>query len=244
MPNTRCYTLVGNGRVARHMKFYLQSQNIRLHQWARSKNTPAELQHALDTCDTVLLLIKDSEIQNFINEHPALSQKTLVHFSGALSLSNTVGLHPLMTFSDQLYPLDFYPKIPFVSESGNTSFQEVFPQLKNPSTAINPKQKALYHSLCVMGGNFTTILWSKVLETFKSEFGIDAEMVFPYIDKITENVKHNHKAALTGPLARRDIQTLQKNLEALKDDSFSNVYRSFIEATQPDLLKEMSNDNP
>src|SRR5690606_6089874 len=127
---------------------------------------------------------------------------------------------------------------------GNRTFTDIFPQLTNPSTEITSEQKPLYHSLCVMGGNFTTILWSKVLESFQSKLNIEPEFVFPYIDKITENIKYNYKTALTGPLARRDIPTLQKNFSALKDDSFSNVYKSFIEATQPDLLKEIENDNP
>ncbi len=244
MTTSVCYTIIGGGRVARHMKFYLQSQNIRLHQWGRSTHSAEDLRQYLSTCNIVLLLIKDSEIQNFINTHPDLKEKTIVHFSGALTIPGTVGLHPLMTFSENLYPIEFYKKIPFVSELGNKTFQEIFPQLPNIATAIAPEKKALYHSLCVLGGNFTTILWSKVLESFENDLDIRPEFLHPYIDRITENIKHNHKNALTGPLARRDVPTLQKNLFALKDDAFSGVYKSFIEATQPDLLKEIENDNP
>lgn len=244
-PNVRshCYTIIGNGRTARHMKFYLQSQNVRVHSWNRKENTAEDLSRFIKACDTVLVLIKDSEIKKFVDEHPELQQKTLVHFSGALVLSGIVGLHPLMTFSDKLYNLDFYKKIPFISEKGNETFQDIFPQLENPSTEIDPAMKPLYHSLCVMGGNFTTLLWTKLLESFKTKFDFNPELVFPFLEKITENIKEDYKTALTGPLVRKDISTMRKNLTALENDSFADVYRSFVQATHPELLKEIDHDN-
>ena len=225
------------------MKFYLQSQNVRGHHWYRKEHSPEDLNRFIKTCDTVLVLIKDSEVKKFIDEHPLLQEKTLVHFSGALVIPGVVGLHPLMTFSDKLYSLDFYKKIPFISEKGNETFKEIFPQLENPTHEIDPEMKPLYHSLCVMGGNFTTLLWKKLLESFKEKFDFNPDLVFPYLDKITENIKEDYKTALTGPLVRKDISTMRKNLTALENDSFAEVYRSFVQATHPELLKEIERDH-
>lgn len=240
--NSNCYTLIGNGRTARHMKFYLQSQNVRVHQWSRKENSQDDLKRFLAACDTVLILIKDSEIKKFIDAHPELQEKILVHFSGALVIPGIVGLHPLMTFSDHLYSLDFYKKIPFISEKGNKSFNDIFPQLSNPTSEIEPELKPLYHSLCVMGGNFTTLLWTKLIESFQEKFNFEPDMVFPFLEKITENIKQDYKTALTGPLVRKDIHTMKKNLTALENDSFADVYRSFVQATHPELLKEIERD--
>lgn len=240
---SHCYTIIGNGRTARHMKFYLQSQNVRVHSWNRKENSQDDLNRFVRACDTVLVLIKDAEIKNFVDSHPILKEKTLVHFSGALVIPGIVGLHPLMTFSERLYGIDFYKKIPFISEKGSEPFQEIFPQLSNPTAEIEPELKPLYHSLCVMGGNFTTLLWTKLFESFKEKFDFNPDLVFPFLEKITENLREDYKSALTGPLARKDISTMKKNLNALENDSFAQVYRSFVQATHPELLKEIDHDN-
>lgn len=237
-----CYTIIGNGRTARHMKFYLQSQNLRAYSWNRREHTSDDLTRFLSHSDIVLILIKDSEIKNFIDQHPDLKHKNLVHFSGSLVIPGVVGLHPLMTFSDKLYSLDFYKKIPFISEKGNQTFHDIFPQLSNPTSEIDPEMKPLYHSLCVMGGNFTTLLWTKLFESFKSEFNFSPELVFPYLEKTMENLKEDYKSALSGPLARKDISTIKKNLNALENDSFATVYKSFVQATHPELLKEIDHE--
>ncbi len=241
--NNYCYTIIGNGRTARHMKFYLQSQNVRVHQWSRKESTPDDLKRYISACNIVLILIKDSEIQKFVQDHPELQSKILVHFSGALAIPGISGIHPLMTFSNHLYSLDFYKKIPFISEKGNLSFKEVFPQLQNPTSEIDPSLKPLYHSLCVMGGNFTTLLWTKLFETFQEKFQFTPELVFPFLDKITENLKEDYKTALTGPLVRKDVNTIKKNLTALENDAFAEVYRSFVQATHPELLKEIDREH-
>jgi predicted short-subunit dehydrogenase-like oxidoreductase (DUF2520 family) len=239
---SHCYTIIGNGRTARHMKFYLQSQNIRVHSWNRKENTSQELQKYLNACDTVLILIKDSEIKKFVDEHPELSSKTLVHFSGSLVIPGIVGLHPLMTFSEKLYSLDFYKKIPFISEIGNETFQDIFPQLANPSAEIETSMKPLYHSLCVMGGNFTTLLWTKLFESFKEKFDFKPDLLFPYLEKISENLKEDYKTALTGPIVRKDVSTMKSNLSALENDSFADIYKSFVRVTNPELYREITGE--
>lgn len=240
---SHCYTIIGNGRTARHMKFYLQSQNVRVHSWNRKEHNQKDLARFLNACDTVLVLIKDSEIKKFIDEHPELQNKTLVHFSGALVIPGVVGLHPLMTFSDKFYSLDFYKKIPFISETGKESFSDIFPQLINPSAEIEPAMKPLYHSLCVMGGNFTTLLWTKLFESFKEKFDFTPDLLFPFLEKISENLKDDYKTALTGPLVRKDISTMKLNISALQDDSFADIYKSFVKATHPELYSKILGDD-
>ena len=229
------YLLIGNGRLASHLRFYLQSQNIRVINWNRKDHTQKDLEAASKNVNAVLLAIKDSVIDLFLEEYPFLKEKICVHFSGALVLENIVGLHPLMTFADQLYSIDFYKKIPFIAEKGHLSFNEVFPALENPSYALDPELKPLYHSLCVMGGNFTTLLWSKVFKSFEDQLGLPHTVLLPYLDKISENLKNNFNTALTGPLARKDISTIQANLKALKDDNYLEVYKSFVQATLPEI---------
>lgn len=71
-----------------------------------------------------------------------------------LSTNLAESAHPLMTFPDNLYDLDVYEKIPFITERNRKSFKELFPKLNNPSFEIDPEDKILYHAYFVMSWEF------------------------------------------------------------------------------------------
>jgi 2-dehydropantoate 2-reductase len=219
------YGIIGDGRVARHFKNYFLLEKIQFSSWSR--NDPKTIVESLDGADTVLVLVSDSAIDKIINENAFLKDKRLVHFSGSHLSSHAWGAHPLMTFTNKLYTLDFYRKIPFVVEEGG-EFADYFPQLVNPSFAIKKEAKSLYHALCVMSGNFTTILWNKFFESLENEFSIPRTAGLPYMEAIFQNLRAEGKSALTGPIVRGDIETIKKNLSALHGP-FEKIYRAFTE---------------
>lgn len=224
----KTYGVVGAGKTAKHIKYYFQCLNILIKSWARSDNINS-VEETLYDCDVVLLLIKDSEIESFLKEHDFLRAKQVVHLSGSLVIDNIQSAHPLMTFGDQLYSLETYKKISFICEKHKTPFREIFPELENSYYEIESHLKPFYHSLCVMSGNFTTILWQKFFyELVKLKIPPEAAII--YLDKIVDNLKLNPNHALTGPLARRDKNTISKNIESLAGDSFQKIYKSFVEA--------------
>lgn len=153
-----------------------------------------------------------------------------LHFSGALVTPLAFGAHPLMTFGPDLYSLEKYKSIPFVVEEGTAEFSQLLPGLPNRHVLLKPEQKALYHALCVMGGNFTCLLWQKVFDRFAQDFGFAPDVAFPYMQQQMENLMLDYKSALTGPLARGDQATIEKNLAALAGDPFEDVYRAFVSA--------------
>jgi Domain of unknown function (DUF2520) len=165
-----------------------------------------------------------------VQDLPGVKAPRLIHFSGALVTPLAMGMHPLMTFTKGFYELADYQKMAFVCEEGEVTFQSVFPQLKNPNYTIKKEQKAFYHALCVMSGNFSVILWQKLFEEFQTKLGIPAEAAFPYLERISRNLQNDSRGALTGPLQRKDMQTIHKNLEALDGDSFRVVYQAFATA--------------
>ena len=89
-------------------------------------------------------------------------------------------------------------------------------------------EKAYYHALCVMSGNFTTIIWSKLFKELESRLNIPKEAAFTYLNSIALNLQINHRDALTGPLIRGDSKTINQNLAALENDSFLPIYQIFI----------------
>lgn len=222
------YGIVGNGRVAKHFINYFSLLNLPFIQWKRGDEKSVE--EALDGCTVILLLISDGVIKHFIGEHPQLSEKILVHFSGSLSVPGILSFHPLISFTKDLYDLETYKRIPVIYEKGNGKFLDIFPNLPNPRFELDSKDKKLYHALCVLAGNFTTILWQKMFSEFENRFDIKREMIFPYMERIFKNLQGNSADALTGPLVRKDVATIRENVDALEGDPFQDVYKAFLKA--------------
>lgn len=222
------YGLVGRGSVATHMARYLEFEDRRVIRWHRGLGRSPAL--VLSDAEIVLLAISDDALEAFTAENPALGDRRLVHFSGSHVFDGIHGLHPLMTFGPELYDLEFYRSIPFVSERGGAGFQELFPGLGNPSWAVEPADKDLYHALCVLSGNFTTILWAKAMEDFESRLGLPGDALRPYLERIAANTLDLGREALTGSLARGDRSTIARDLEGLRGDPFAEVYRAFTRA--------------
>ena len=224
--------IIGNGRVARHFFFYLQSHGIPCVQWYRSSGQDLESLCREHSPRIVLVLIHDTAIEGWIREHTDLSSRTVVHFSGALVTPLALGMHPLMSFGPDLYDLSFYEHIPFIGEEGKPSFRDLFPNLKNPVYSIPSSEKAYYHALCVLSGNFTVILWQKLFHAFEPRLKLAPSVAKPYLDQVMRNLQNNPIGALTGPLQRGDVRTIDANLKALDGDLFQEIYQSFVDVYQ------------
>ena len=234
MGQVPAYTIIGDGRVARHFSHYFNLQKIPFNTWARKTHTESELKSIVSSSEKILLLLKDGAIESFVHAHSFLKEKKLIHFSGSLVLEEIQGMHPLMSFSENLYSVDEYQRIPFVVEKGNSSFIEIFPGLLNPSYEIEKEKKALYHAYCVLAGNFSTLLWKSAFDSFENKLGLPRELAFPYLEQITKNLKQDSSKALTGPLMRKEHEVVQKHLELFKESSEGVIYQAFVKAYFPE----------
>ena len=234
------YLIVGKGKLSNHFQHYFSLKNILYKVWTR--NSEESFQTIAQFAKCILVLIKDDEIQNFINNnHKILSyDKTWIHCSGMLSTNLAESAHPLMTFTDELYSLEKYESITFITEKGRKSLKELFPELKNPNYEIESNEKTLYHAFCVLSGNFTTMIWQFFFDYLKSK-SIPESAAYLYLTTITENLKNN-TAPLTGPIQRNDKYTIQKHLESLNDHPVKDIYISFLEAYDK-MIKEKIIEN-
>lgn len=237
------YGIVGNGRVARHLIHYFAQQGLEIRRWSR-RPSPTDthdagsgqipVEEALGSCPVVLVLIRDDAIEPFLKSVD-LSGRTLIHASGSVSTPFATSMHPLYTFGPELYPTAVYPRIPFVCDDDGPEFASVFPALRNPTWRIAPGDRLRYHAACVLGGNFTTLLWARAMQMFR-EVGLPAEAALPYLERTCANVAEHGSEALTGPLVRGDRRTILSNLAALEGDPWAAVYRAFVEAVRPGWL--------
>jgi len=239
MKNTS-YLLVGNGRLSKHLQYYFSKLDLNFSVWERSEGFEKLLNQA-EQATHILLLISDSAIHDFYDCHFKSTDKTVIHFSGALEIPGIIGIHPLMTFGHELYDLSFYEQIPFVTTVAGSSL----PGLRNQVYQIKKEDKAYYHALCVIGGNLTSLLTSKIRNGMM-ELGLPENISKPFVQKSIENVYSNPKGFFTGPLARKDVVTIQRNLSSLQNDPYQNIYKAFLNLTIPEFLdknKEGVNEN-
>lgn len=217
--------IVGNGKMATHFGHYLSLLGINHSQWSRRTHSDVDLGTLFNNSTLTVLLLSDSAIESFVTLHEFLKQKPLVHFSGALSIPNIIGAHPLMAFSQNLYNLDFYKQIPFILETDQENHLKFLP---NEFFTIPCELKSYYHMLCVLSGNFTCILWQKFFDEFQTKFNLPKQAGELYLRQITQNIIRDHNTALTGPLVRNDSHTIRKHLDALKTDEFKDIYNAFV----------------
>lgn len=235
---TNSYAIIGSGRLARHMSHYFDLLKVNYLSWSRNSDTtyntfshiesPTErLKCTLDKANSVLILISDDQINSFIHQNNGtLKDKTIIHFSGALNINTAYSLHPLMSFSDELYDLDFYKSINFVSDP-KSDLSKLIPEFQNSNYKIEPDQKSLYHSLCVISGNFPQLLWNECLNIAQNELKLPPHILDIYIDRISKNFIQAKAKSITGPLSRGDQETLNKNQNSLTGNLLQPLYQEF-----------------
>ena len=223
------FGIVGNGRVARHFQHYFHLLGLSVCAWSRRLQAAAP-PDVLASCRTVLLLLPDAAIVPFIEAWPALREKRLVHCSGSLVTPTAEAAHPLMTFGPELYDLSDYRAIPFVLDDGGSPFAELLPGLPNPTFSIPAADRPYYHALCVMAGNFSTLLWVKLFDELQRRFAIPPSAAHPYLARVTANIMADASLAFTGPLSRGDTETIASNLKALDGDPFQAVFAACVRA--------------
>lgn len=229
------YLLVGNGRLSRHLQHYFDLEGIGWRLWARAMRQPLEA--SLAGARAVLLLIADDAVEGFLARHAGPAGPPWIHCSGSLVTLLATCVHPLMSFGDELYDHDRYRRIPFVCDRGATPFAELFPRLSNPHFEIDPAQRPLYHALCAMAGNFTTLLWQRAFAAFEERLGLPRAALHPYLEQVAMNIVRS-ASPLTGPLARGDHRTIERHLAALEGDPFHAVYSSFVAVHRATARKE------
>lgn len=231
--------IIGNGRLARHMKHYLSLKKMVFSAWSRSEQSDHALNGLLEQAEIILLLISDNAIEPFIVKHK-LREKNLkiIHCSGCLIIEGVQSAHPLQTFSNALYTISEYESIAFITEKEKEPFDTLFPALNNPFIAIDPRLKPYYHALCVMANNFTTLLWQHFFKKLEAELDISVEYSSPLLAGTLQNIQRDHRNSLTGPFSRKDFKTIEDNLKSLNqhNDLMAPIYDAFVKAYIQDTM--------
>jgi len=198
--------------------------------------------------------------------------KTALHLSGAQTLAvlefasqsgaRLGSFHPLNSFtpSDLCSPHALYDKTLVLRASFvglAASDEECLELLQNLAQDVGAghfliaeENRALYHLAAVFAANFLTTLVATSVHLWE-EMGYDPQAALAYITPLVRSASNNtlalgSAAALTGPIARGDIGTVEKHLAALNaltaGTQMAHLYRSLALATLPLALAKGSID--
>jgi len=101
--------------------------------------------------------------------------------------------------------------------------EEIAGRLKAKSFAIKTEAKTLYHASAVVASNYLVTLQGMAFRLLEAA-GISAEDAFdvlgPLIEGTVSNIRKNGIAnALTGPIVRGDVETVQEHINAMTEQT-------------------------
>lgn len=193
-------------------------------------------QAVADNADFVFITTPDDAISVVVNEVRWHSGRYVVHCSGADSLdvlepARIVGahvgsFHPLQTFAGIQKAIENLPGSTFALEAEG----ELLDILKEMALAMEGRwiklgagDKAAYHTAAVMTSNYMVTLVKLATDLWGS-FGIPRDQaiqaLLPLLKGTINNIENlGVPNALTGPIARGDVGTVQIHLDTLKQTS-------------------------
>lgn len=175
-----------------------------------------------DIIKDVWLNIQGFNIRNKIVCHTSGSLSSNIfsniHTSGAYGFS----IHPIFPFADKFNTYKTLQSAYFSIEGAPEKFNEIrglFGVLGNKIILINAKDKALYHLANVMVSNLVLSLLN-IGSSYFDSFGLSNDEALSSLMPLIESNLSNIKAkgftnALTGPIERNDIDTINKHLQCI-----------------------------
>lgn len=193
---------------------------------------------AVSQADIVFLTVADRDIESTANALSAYlaAETVLSHCSGALGSDVLASAAERGCWTASIHPLNSFPSLAAAQltfstlEHNSHAFAEgderalkvlipLFQQLGFHTATLASAQKSLYHAACVFACNYLTTLMEISVQT-ASQSGLDPsqflDAIQPLVKSTLENIhQQGTAAALSGPIARGDHQTVAKHIDGL-----------------------------
>lgn len=216
----------------------------------------SDLEKLVQASDTLFVATPDgviAEIWDCIALYD-LTGKIVCHFSGSLSShvfsgieetgASGCSIHPMYAFSDKFHSYEQFHTACLVAEGEESARQvmgRLFRDLGHTVLTIRAEDKVKYHVAAAMISNDMIALLQTVLQLLE-QCGFDGQdslrLLTPIIHNNVDNMlQAGPKQALTGPIERGDVQTVQKHLQALQGTQADEVYR-VLGRVLVDMVKE------
>ncbi|MEO0131594.1 MAG: Rossmann-like and DUF2520 domain-containing protein [candidate division WOR-3 bacterium] len=237
--------IIGTGKLGSTLGYVLAQKNYQVYAYDRDrkklkrfyqlikKPLPKEL--PFKETKIIFITTQDQNIKEAYQEIlPQLTKGSLViHCSGVLA-SNIlkpprgrkiipISLHPIQTFPKIITDHNPFSGIYFSLE-GSKAARTIILKLINDLEAnvifLSPKDKPIYHLLLVIASNYLVSLMGAV-KILGQKIRLPEKKLFRLLEPLVlstwDNIKNlGLKNALSGPIERGDIATIQAHLKTLK----------------------------
>jgi predicted short-subunit dehydrogenase-like oxidoreductase (DUF2520 family) len=211
--------------------------------------------------DLTLLTVPDDAIlplaASLATTSLSMAGKGIVHTSGTYDVealrvlaekgANVGSLHPAFPFADVATAMDGLPGAVFALEAKDEHLRErlleLVAALDGQALAIRVGGKVLYHAALVIASNYLVTLYAlaeRLLVSLGAERDAADAALNPLVAATVENIrKQGIPSALTGPLTRADVGTVEAHLRALKqvDRQAAAAYRQLARLSFPMLIE-------
>ncbi len=190
-------------------------------------------QGVADAAELVFITTPDDVIAKVASEIKWHKEQDVLHCSGAHSIdilepakrlgANVGSFHPLQTFAGVNEAIKNLPGSTFALEAEEpllSRLKELASILNGKWVELKPGDKVLYHASAVFVSNYLVTLVKLALDLWQG-FGVPGEEATKALLPLLKGTVNNIESiglpnCLTGPIARGDLGTISKHLNALK----------------------------
>ena len=184
------------------------------------------------------------------------SEQIVLHMSGAHTAhllepaaekgAINISVHPIQSFASVEQAITLIPGTYFSIEGDTRGYsfaQEMVEKLGGKHFKLDSNSKVLYHAAASVASNYLVGLLKTALDLLAAA-GVPEEVRLPAFLPLVEGTLENIKKlgipqALTGPISRGDLGTLEKHLDAMKElPELLRVYRTLGLVTVDAALKK------
>jgi predicted short-subunit dehydrogenase-like oxidoreductase (DUF2520 family) len=176
--------------------------------------------------DVLVVAVPDDAIGAVAAELPTTPDQYVVHLSGAHGLAVLgrtaavpVALHPPMTFTGTAVDVERIAEVTFTATAPAGARSLVERLVKDLGAGLQwvpDEQRALYHAGVAHGANHLVTLLVQAFDVLRAAGIADPAVTLrPILVATLDNTLRSGHDALTGPIARGDVDTVRAHLEAL-----------------------------
>lgn len=183
-------------------------------------------EHALIETSRSLAAVKTLKFKKLLVVHTSGVFPSSVLSPVARKGAQVAALHPIQTFpaGSTLAQLRSRVRGIYFGTDGDAAalraLDEIVMALQGRTILVQPELRPLYHSLCVFASGYMAVLLGAINDLSRSlDLHAPWTAVFgPLMTAATENtIKSSAGAAMTGPIVRGDMETIDAHLAALSE---------------------------
>src|ERR1700712_3393554 len=192
-------------------------------------------------CDLLLLTVPDDMLENVVTQlvgAGAIREGQVVcHTSGRHGLAvlaaateigaRPIAMHPAMTFTGTELDLDRLTGCVFGMTAGDAErvyAESLVADLRGIPLWVPESKRTLYHAGLAHGANHLVTLVSQAMELLAASGAEDpAATLRPLLSAALDNALAQGDAALTGPIVRGDVKTVQGHLREILENAPATI---------------------